>query len=252
MSSQHQADRHSKGLALSAVLLLASLAIAPQALASSGLFQWTIPTRTPAYTLPPGPTDTAVPPGPTHTPGPPGPTATSPAGTATLPGDTPPPPATPSQPAGTPVTPGATAPAQPSLEPTAALACSAEIGRADVLPGEDVEYALLITNTGSAEAASVILQDATAPGIELVRVSATQGAVDVQAGLVTLRLGFVEPGQSVLAILDLRAHASALPGQVFLQQAVVYYDGGQAQCNVVAFGTRPDHLPATGASRRLP
>ena len=251
MSRQHQADRRSTGLALAAVLLLVSLTIVPTALASGWLLQ-TIPTRTPPYTVPPGPTNTAGPPSATNT-SPPGPTVTPPVGTATLPGSSPPPPnASPSRPAGTPVTPGATVPARPSLEPTAALACSAAIGRADVLPGEGVEYALLITNRGSAAAASVILWYVTAPGTELVRVSATQGAVDVQAGQVTLRLGFVESAQSVLAILDLRAHASAMPGQVFLQQATIYFDGGQAQCNVVAFGTRPDRLPATGAARRLP
>ena len=252
MSILHKAGPSSTSPALAVVLLLVSLAAGPQVLASSSLFQ-TIPTRTPAYTLPPGPTATAVTPGPTRTPGPPGPTATSPSGTATpLPGDTPPPPgATATQPAGTP---GATAPtelpAQPA--PAAVLACSAETGRADVLPGEDVEYALLISNTGTAPAASVILQDLMRPGIELVRVSATQGAVEVEAGLVTLRLGFIEPGQSALAILDLRASTAAQPGHVFLQQAVVYFDGGQAQCEVVAFGTWPDHLPATGATRRQP
>ena len=82
--------------------------------------------------------------------------------------------------------------------------------------------------------------------------SATHGTVDVQAGLVTPRLGSVEPEQSVGPILGLRASAQALVGQALVQQASAYFEGGHVLGAVVAFGTPRDHLPAPGAARRLP
>lgn len=55
-----------------------------------------------------------------------------------------------------------------------------------------------------------------------------------------------------LRSFDLPASAQARAGQAFVQQATAYFEDCQAPCNVAAFGTPPDHLPTTGAARRLP
>jgi len=152
------------------------------------------------------------------------------------------------------VTPGATAQVEPTAVPTEPVvsSCRAEVSRQDVLPGEEIQYAIWVANAGVLPATSVILQDTISPGLELLRVSATQGVADVQGQTVTLRIGIIEPGQTVLALFDLRVGRSAVAGQVFLQQAVAFFDGGRARCNVVAAGMPPDHLPPTGAERRQP
>lgn len=245
-----------KSLVLTALVvgvLLVTLVAGHEALAAGRLLQ-TVPTRTPAYTLPPGRTHTPGP-NPTSTPEPPGTTITPPAGTATLPTPTPPLGTIPSLPGTeTPVTLTPQASTQPSVVPGMAIAlvCMAEIGRQDVLPGEEVEYTFLVTNPGTMPAGNVALRDQLVPGIELLRVSATQGAVDVASELVTLRLGTIEPGQSALAILDLRINEAVSAGQVFVLQAAAYFDGGTVGCDAVAFAMPPNHLPNTGASRMVP
>ena len=238
---------------LVAAVLLATLVAGHEALAAGRLWQ-TVPTRTPAYTFPPGPTHTPGP-NPTSTPEPPGATITPPASTVTLPATTPPL-GTITSPPGTETPVRLTPPAstQPSAVPgvAVALVCTAEIGRQDVLPGEEVEYTFLVTNPGTMPASNVALRDQLALGVELLRVSATQGAADVAAEVVTLRLGTIEPGQSALAILNLRINEAAPEGQVFVFQGTAYSDGGTVGCNAIAFAMPPIHLPSTGASRSVP
>jgi uncharacterized repeat protein (TIGR01451 family) len=252
VKNRYRPDRHFLQIALAGLLLVAALSAAPRSMASRALFQ-TIPTPTPRYTLPPAPTntprppsDTPNPPGdtpspPGDTPGPPGPTST-PSGDAS---------ATPTQ-AAIPGTPGATPPLLPTSGPTAQIvpSCWAEVSREDVLPGEQIQYSIQVT--ADVPLTSVVVQDELNPGLELLRVSATQGSVDVRGQTVTLSLGILEPGLTAMAVLDVRVSASAVAGQVFVQQAVLFFDGGQVRCNAVAVGSPPDHLPATGADGRQP
>ena len=128
--------------------------------------------------------------------------------------------------------------------------CKAEVSRRDVLPGEEIRYALSVENAGAAAATSVALRDELSIGLELFRVSATQGIAEVQGQSVTMRLGIIEPGQTAMALLDVRVPASAAAGQVYVQQPIVFFDGGQVPCNVIAVGSPPDRLPATGANGR--
>jgi uncharacterized repeat protein (TIGR01451 family) len=189
------------------------------------------------------------------TPGSPGPTLTLQPGTATIPGATPPPSVTASLPGtDTPSAPVTAALSPLPVEPTGGvvLTCSAKVSRQATLPGEAVEYTILVSNVGPGPANNVALQDLISPDIDLLRISATQGVVDVNAGLMVLRLGIIEAGQSVLAILELKTSPDAVAGLVFVQQAAVFSDESQTMCNAVAFGTRPDHLPATGAERGEP
>ncbi|HNS52566.1 MAG TPA: hypothetical protein PKO09_15475 [Anaerolineae bacterium] len=133
-----------------------------------------------------------------------------------------------------------------------ALSCAADISRQDVLTGEEVEYTLLVTNPNTRHASNVALREIIASGIELLRISATQGAVDVDEQTVTLRFGTLEPGQSALAILDLRVSPAASVGQIFVLRGTAYFDGGAVTCNPVAFAMPPSRLPGTGSSRATP
>jgi uncharacterized repeat protein (TIGR01451 family) len=267
-----RSPRRILGPAMLGVLVLSTLVLGPRSLASTDRFQGTVPTPTPLYTIPPGPTETAVPPGRTKTAVPPGPTTTpllpSPT-TSVPPGYTPslgagtstPALTTPGLPAitllpspVTPVTPAVGASDVPTASPTPSpeLGCRAEVSREDVLPGEEIQYAISLEAAGTGAAGSVIIRDEMAPGIELLQISATQGSVEVQGQLVKLSMGTIEPGQTVLAILGLRVSRSTPAGQVFLQQATADFNGGQSLCTLVVFGTPPDHLPPTGADRRQP
>lgn len=255
MTKQRRSYQKPISLVCRAIAVIMILEVASPVLAASSLFQGgSIPTLTPPYTLPPPHTFTPVPPGPSKTASPPWLTSSPPVRTATLPAQTPTPLGTTLPPPGVSATSIAPTPLGPPPDPSPSimLTCGARIEREDVVAGDTVQYSILVTNVGAAPAGSVILRDQVAQGIELLRISATQGSAEVEAGLVVLRLGIIESGQSALAVLDLRTSASVLAGQIFVQQADTYFDGGHAMCNIVAFGTRPDHLPRTGEARRQP
>jgi uncharacterized repeat protein (TIGR01451 family) len=222
-------------VAIAGVLLVVVLALAPRAQAGSQRFQ-TIPTPTERTTLPPD-DDTPVPPGRTSTPAPPGP------------GDTP----TPPGPGSTPL-PGATLPPG-AASPNAGggtLVVHKDVSRQDVLPGETIQFRLLLSNTGGGPVTGILLTDHLEPSLELQRVSATQGAADVQDSSLVLRMGILEAGQTALVQLDIRVADEAQPGQILLNQAIAYFDGGEVHSEVVALGLPPALLPATGSDRRGP
>jgi uncharacterized repeat protein (TIGR01451 family) len=221
-------------------LLILAMAGGPRALARSQLFQ-TIPTPTAPGIVPTTePGDTPVP--PTDTPGlPPGP------------GDTPQP--TPSAPPGP--TPGATSSAPPAQASQPApgsptITVTQEVSHADVLPGEEIQYTFRVANTGTGPATGLLLRDPLGPGLELIRVSATQGSAKVNDRALVLYLGILESNQTALVVLDVRVAAAGEPGQVLLNQATAFYGGEQALSNVVAVAFPPGSLPATGANWRLP
>jgi len=215
--------------AVGVLLLTLALAWAPRAQATERLLQiGTIPTPTEQTTLPPGRRDTPTPRGETETPPPPGP-GISPAPGSTIP------------------------PAPTAAVPSAGgLAVTAELSRQDVLPGDELQIRLWLNNDSSAAVTGVILTDLLDPSLVLLRVSATQGAVEVQGQSIVLRMGALEPGQSSLVLLDVRVGDQVQPGQIILNQAIAYWNNGQVSSNVVAAGLPPDRLPATGADRRGP
>lgn len=122
----------------------------------------------------------------------------------------------------------------------------------DLLPGEELQFRLWLTNTSAVAITGLIVADPLDPALELLEVRATQGAADVRDHLLTLDLGTLDAGQTALILLHTRVTAQAWPGQIIANQATAYFDGGQATSNVAAAGLPPDELPTTGQERRGP
>ncbi len=122
----------------------------------------------------------------------------------------------------------------------------------DVLPGDELQFRLWLTNTSAVAITGLIVADPLDPAMELLEVRATQGAADLRDHLLTLDLGTLDAGQRVLVLLRSRVSPQARPGQIVLNQVTAYFDGGQVTSNVAAAGLPPDELPATGQERRGP
>jgi len=204
-------------------ILLVSLA--PCVQAESSLNQ-TIPTRTPiAFTPPP----TAVPP----------------------PVDTPPPDASPYPTSPPGATPPSGAPPTPTLPALLGmLRLVKQVSWADALPGEEIEYSLLVETTTASDVTGIVIADQLDPALEPISVSATQGAAVVQGSSIRVHLGDLPAGRSALVLIRAQVRAEARPGQIILNQAFARFDGGQSSSNTVAAGLPPVGLPQTGASRR--
>lgn len=167
----------------------------------------------------------------------------------TVPTPTPPVIATPTQRAV-----GSPPPAPPQEIPSTrrTLALRKAVSPRDVLPGEELQSSLWITNTSAAAVTGIVVFDSIDPALHLLEISATQGAAEVNDRSILVNLGVLETGQTALVIVRTRVDLEARNGQVLLNQATVYYDGGQASSNVVAAGLPPIELPATGQSGRGP
>jgi uncharacterized repeat protein (TIGR01451 family) len=122
----------------------------------------------------------------------------------------------------------------------------------DILPQEELEFSLWLTNTAASAITGIILTDPLDPALHLLEVSATQGAAELSGGTLLIHLGTLEAGQTVLIVIRTRVAAETRPGQIILNQATAIFDGGRAMSNVAAAGLPPDRLPATGQERREP
>jgi uncharacterized repeat protein (TIGR01451 family) len=127
-----------------------------------------------------------------------------------------------------------------------------EANPTDVLPGEEILFTLLLTNTSTSAQTGVTLIEPLDPVLRPLEIRGTQGAVQFQGQSGMIYLGAIEPGQTDLLILRTRVGTEARPGQIILNQFTATFDGGQVVSNVVAAGLPPDELPATGQDRRRP
>ncbi len=145
-------------------------------------------------------------------------------------------------------------PRPPGENPSAGgtLTLNKEVVPQDVLPGEELEYRLWITNTSTNAITGIVLADPLDPALDLLEVGATQGAAEVIDRSLIVHVDTLEVGETAFIIIRARVNLEALPGQIILNQATASYGGGQASSNVVAAGLPPDELPATGQDRREP
>lgn len=157
-------------------------------------------------------------------------------------------------PSSVPTPPGEVTPQPPGEIPTTdrALVLTMKVEPQDVLPQEDLEFSLWVTNATTPAITGIVLTDLLDPDLHLLEVSATQGAAELRDATLMVHLGTLEPGQAALIVLRARVGTEARPGQVILNQVTAYFDGGQVVSNVVAAGLPPDQLPATGLERREP
>jgi uncharacterized repeat protein (TIGR01451 family) len=122
----------------------------------------------------------------------------------------------------------------------------------DVLPQEELEFSLWVTNATTSAVTGIVLTDLLDPALHLLQVSATQGVAELRDATLMVHLDTLEPGQAALLVLRARVGTDAKPGQIILNQFTAFFDGGQVVSNVVAAGLPPDQLPATGLERREP
>ena len=133
-----------------------------------------------------------------------------------------------------------------------ALVLTMEVEPQDILPEEELQFSLWLTNATASAITSIVLTDYLDPALHLLEVSATQGAAELRDATLTVHLGTLEAGQAGLVMLRARVGREAQPGQIILNQVRAFFDGGQALSNVVVAGLPPDRLPATGLERRAP
>jgi uncharacterized repeat protein (TIGR01451 family) len=153
-----------------------------------------------------------------------------------------------------PTPPAAPTPRPPEAEPSAegALLVHLEASPQDVLPGEEIQFTIQLTNTSASAFTNVVVVDPLDPVLHLLEVRGTQGAVQFRGGSAIIYMGMIEAGRTELLTLRARVDASAQSGQVILNQLRVAFDGGEAISNVVAAGLPPAELPVTGQDRREP
>ncbi len=160
---------------------------------------------------------------------------------------TPTPPTVPTPPRGvTPRPPGELPPADRTLVLTM------KVEPQDILPEEELEFTLWLTNVAASAVTGIVLTDPLDRALRLLEVSATQGAAELRDATLMVHLGTLEAGQAALLVMRARVSSEAQPGQIILNQVTAFFDGGQVLSNVVAAGLPPDRLPATGLERREP
>jgi len=133
-----------------------------------------------------------------------------------------------------------------------ALALRVAVQPQDVLPGEELEFRVWMTNTSTTAITGIAVTDPLHPTLELLEVSATQGVAEVKGHALTLYVGTLEAGQKALILIRARVGPDVQPGQILLNQATAHYEGGQVRSNVAAAGLPPIELPPTGQDRRTP
>jgi uncharacterized repeat protein (TIGR01451 family) len=127
-----------------------------------------------------------------------------------------------------------------------------EITPVDVLPGQQVSIRLRLTNASTDDVTGIILTNPLDPALKPLEVRATQGAARVQGQSVLIDLGTVDVGQTAVVMIRARVAPDAQAGQIILNQATAYFDGGQTSSDAAAAGLPPSELPATGQDRRGP
>ena len=132
------------------------------------------------------------------------------------------------------------------------LALRQEVEPQDVLPGEELEFSLWLTNTSSTAVQDIVALARPSPHLRLLEIRATQGAAEYQAPSILVHLGTIEAEQTALVIVRAKVQPSAQAGQIILNQFSVLFEGGETRSNVVAAGLPPNVLPTTGQDRRIP
>jgi len=134
--------------------------------------------------------------------------------------------------------------------PGGTLLAHLQISRPDVLPGEEVQFSLYLTNTSPTALRDVALVAPIDPALLPLELLATQGTAEFKAGSALVYLYTLEAGQTAQIILRARVAEEAQPGQILLLQFTARFAGNQVQSNVVAAALPPDELPPTGDDRR--
>jgi uncharacterized repeat protein (TIGR01451 family) len=185
----------------------------------------------------------------TDTPSPTAPTATETASptpvtpTPTNPAPTDPPTATATSPSSTEAVPGGPSPAGNVVVTKFSNVAAVSIGGR-------LEYTLLVSNLGLAEAQNVVVTDALAPELDFLSAATTQGAqaYDPEMRTVTFELGSLAPGQAAtLAIVTQVNRHATVAGEI--RNVAQVSTGVDSNVNLVV--VIPDEMPLTGLGPSL-
>jgi uncharacterized repeat protein (TIGR01451 family) len=235
------------GATLGVLALLALAIVLPSPAAGAPL-----PNLTPTLPPPPTPPPTLTPVVPPTAPPTALPTATP---TSVLPTATPSPPEERDDPDPSPVPPTPTPglPIPPALSPPD-IVVEKTVDHAVALPGEHVQYTLMVRNRGPQTAHDVIVTDDVPDALEVIDLWASKGAVVLQGQRVIAYPATMEPGEVVSIGITARVRVDAPAGRVpntghITTSSVGDPPDDNTSTAIITIGVRPPELPRTAAAR---
>ena len=113
-------------------------------------------------------------------------------------------------------------------------------------PGAIVTFTLIVTNQGTAPAASVVVTDPLPNIMTFVSASATQGTYSSSGNVVTFNVGTVQPGQVITLHIVARINANVTPPIDITNNAALDWPGGSRRTGSATVHITRGVLPSTG------
>jgi len=113
-------------------------------------------------------------------------------------------------------------------------------------PGAIVTFTLIVTNQGTAPAASVVVTDPLPNITTFVSASATQGTYSSSGNVVTFNVGTVQPGQVITLHIVARINANVTPPIDITNNAALDWPGGSRRTGSATVHITRGVLPSTG------
>jgi uncharacterized repeat protein (TIGR01451 family) len=104
---------------------------------------------------------------------------------------------------------GQTAGPTPTPSQRAILSVTKQVDNANPRRGDIVAFTIRVQNTGSVAARSVIIRDVVPGAFDILNASATAGTVEVRAQTVTVTVANIDPGMTVLLVIEARVRNDA-------------------------------------------
>lgn len=104
---------------------------------------------------------------------------------------------------------GQTAGPTPTAGQRAVLSVTKQVDNANPRQGDIVSFTIRVQNTGSVAALNVLIRDILPGTFDVLRASATAGTVEVVGQVVTVSVPQIDPGVTVLAVIEARVRAEA-------------------------------------------
>ncbi|MGQ9468163.1 MAG: hypothetical protein ACUVSG_11090, partial [Anaerolineae bacterium] len=97
-----------------------------------------------------------------------------------------------------------------------------------ISPGQDVQIAIRVRNTGTQPASHLIVEDTLPDFLQILAVHSTRGIPAISGQTVRVSVGTLEPGGQVTITIEARARADVPAGTAVANVAVASYDGGRS------------------------
>jgi len=113
-------------------------------------------------------------------------------------------------------------------------------------PGDSATFTLTVTNEGTAPANDVIVNDPISTLLQIISTSESQGTVSVNGNTVVFNVGTVDPGQTVILTIVVRAYPADTPPADIVNIATLSYSGGTPRTASATIRLTTGGLPSTG------